>query len=140
MATFGYEAKGGNETQIATKAVKTLFACPGAGRLTTISVYLKYALAIGNVDVGIYDGTTLLGVKTVASYVGLDGWVDVDFSDLEIDLTAKTYGLGIKNKGYTKYYFAVGDTNQTQDDTGLIASANLPDPFDIDVYVNTQYS
>lgn len=144
LITFGQQAVGANIVALSrTIAYRTLFTCPAAGRLTTISFYAKGSAANGDICIGIYDGLVLLGHVSHSMVAGeAAAWHDVDFSPLAIDLTNKVYGLAMKPMASTiaSCYFAAADANQSEQDTLLVGADHLPNPYAHDLHEERKWS
>lgn len=142
LVTFGKTDVGANRyTTSTTQARKSLFQCPAVGRLQTLSIYIETsALVTGDIDIGIYDGLVLLGSKTQTVPVNSAQWFDIDFSDLLIDVTAKTYGLGFKpHRASMELFYAVAVANSSQYDN-VLAGSHIPNPFVVDGQLTSLFS
>lgn len=134
IAIFGYNVKGGSSIASNTGAYKCLFPLTEAGTVTKLTIrLLNNQTYAKDIDTGIYNGTAKVVNLTISVPGSYDDWIDADIADTV--LAAGTYGLAFKCKGIgvIEVYYAAGDTNQTQADTGLSSAANLPDPFDVNL-------
>lgn len=134
MATFGRLTKGGSARGDPWIAIKCLFPLTEDGIVTKLSAaFINTHTSSLDADIGIYSGTTLLKHLVVSVPASYDDFIDANIDD--VSCSAGVYGLAVKTKD-TEYsrlrlYYDTGTANQEQDDTGLLGTDNLPDPFDV---------
>lgn len=139
--TFGYTTKGGTGAPgYDTTAAKTLFTTTEAGTVTSISVHYL-PVGVEAVDLGLYDGTTLLTRASAATIVAPNTLNTIDVPDQAV-LALTAYGLAFKaiNQGAGSFYYDVGDTNQCQRNSNLNSGDNLPATFTVSNQVARKWS